>query len=112
MPMRLLLDESLPHRLKTVFPGHQVNTVAEMGWKSLSNGELLARASGLFQVFLTADKKLQYQQNLVRFEIAVIVLNARQNRFVDYEPLIPQLLETLTRVQPGYVFRVASRPAR
>jgi predicted nuclease of predicted toxin-antitoxin system len=111
MLMRLLLDESLPYRLKTVFPGHQVNTVTEMGWKSLSNGELLARASGLFQVFLTADKKLQYQQNIVKFDIALIVLNARQNRFVDYEPLIPRLLEALTRIHPGEVFRIGSRPA-
>lgn len=106
--MRLLLDESLPYRLKTVFPGHQVNTVTEMGWKSLSNGELLARASGLFRVFLTADRRLQYQQNVVQFDIAVIVLMARRNRFEDYEPLIPRLLEALTRIRPGEVFRIAS----
>jgi predicted nuclease of predicted toxin-antitoxin system len=108
MLMRLLLDESLPYRLKTVFPGHQVNTVAEMGWKSLSNGELLARASGLFQVFLTADNKLQYQQNVPQFDIAIIVLNARRNRFQDYEPLIPRLLDALPRIRPGEVFRIAS----
>lgn len=105
--MRLLLDESLPSRLKTVFPGHRVNTVTEMGWRSLSNGDLLAQASGLFQVFLTADQKLQYQQNVVRFDIAVIVLVARRNRFEDYEPLIPRLLEALARIRPGEVFRVA-----
>jgi hypothetical protein len=106
--MRLLLDESLPYRLKAVFPGHQVNTVPEMGWKSLSNGELLGRASGLFQVFLTADKKLQYQQNVARFDIAVLVLSARQNRFQDYEPLIPRLLEALSRIRPGEVIRVSA----
>ncbi len=104
--MRLLLDESLPHRLKSVFPGYRVNTVDEMGWKSLSDGELLARASGLFQVFLTADKKLQYQQNVPRFDIAVIVLNTRRNRFEDYEPLIPRLLEAFSKVRPGEVSRV------
>lgn len=104
--MRLLLDESLPSRLKTVFPGHRVNTVAEMGWKSLSNGDLLSRASGLFEVFLTADQKLQYQQNVVRFDIAVLVLVARRNRFQDYEPLIPLLQDALTRIRPGEVLRV------
>jgi hypothetical protein len=107
MPMRLLLDESLPYRLKTVFPGHQVNTMTEIGWKSLSNGELLARASGLFQAFLTADRRPQYQQNVVQFDIAVIVLMARRNRFEDYEPLIPRLFEALTRIRPGEVFRIA-----
>ena len=106
--MRLLLDESLPHRLKTVFSGHRVHTVAEMGWKSFSNGELLARASGLFEIFLTADQKLQYQQHVARFDIAVIVLVARRNRFQDYEPLIPRLLETLTRARPGEVFRIST----
>jgi hypothetical protein len=102
------LDESLPHRLKTVFPGHQVNKVAEMGWKSFSNGDLLARASGLCQVLLTADQKLQYQQSIVRFDLAVVVLIARRNRFVDYEPLIPRILEALARVRPGDVFRVSA----
>src|SRR5262245_39958559 len=105
--MRLLLDESLPYRLKTVFPDHRANTVTEMGWKSPSNGELLARASGLFQVFLTADRKLQYQQNMTRFDIAIIVLIARRNRFEDYEPLIPRLLDALARIGPGEVFRIA-----
>jgi hypothetical protein len=105
--MRLLLDESLPVRLKTAFPGHQVSGVAEMGWRSLSNGELLARASGLFQVFLTADRKLQFQQNLVRFDIAVIVLIAWRNRYEDYEPIIPRVLEELVRIRPGDVIRVA-----
>jgi len=106
--MRLLLDESLPYRLKTVFPGHRVHTVAEMGWKSFSNGELLARASGLFEVFLTADRRLQYQQNVVKFDIGIIVLMARRNRFQDYEPLIPRLHEALTRIGPGEVFRISA----
>lgn len=106
--MRLLLDESLPYRLKTVFPGHRVHTVAEMGWKSFSNGELLARASGLFEIFLTPDRKLQYQQSVPQFDIAVIVLIARRNRFQDYEPLIPRVTEALTRIRPGEVFRISA----
>jgi hypothetical protein len=106
--MRLLLDESLPHRLKTVFPDHQVRTVAEMGWKSFSNGDLLSRASGFFEAFLTADQRLQYQQHVARFDVAVVVLIARRNRFVDYEPLIPRIHEVLARIQPGEVFRVGS----
>jgi hypothetical protein len=106
--MRLLLDESLPYRLKTVFPGHRAHTVAEMGWKSFSNGELLSRASGLFEVFLTADRKLEYQQNVARYDIAVIVLIARRNRFQDYEPLIPRLLEALPQVRPGELLRISS----
>jgi hypothetical protein len=92
---------------KTVFPGHRVDTVAEMGWKSFSNGDLLARASGLFQVFLTADQKLQYQQNISRFDIAVVVLIARRNRFVDYEPLIPRIIEALASLPVSVLERYA-----
>ena len=79
-----------------------------MGWKSFSNGELLSRASGFFQAFLTADQRLQYQQNVVRYDIAVVVLVARRNRFVDYEPLIPRILDVLDKIYPGGVFRVTS----
>ena len=104
--MRLLLDESLPYRLKTAFPGYQINTVTEMGWRSLSNGELLARASGLFQILLTADQKLRFQQNLTRFDIAIIVLVARRNRYKDYAPLIPRILEELERIRSGEVIRI------
>ncbi len=105
--MRLLLDESLPYRLKTVFPDHQVKTVVEMGWRSLSNGDLLARASGFFDALLTADQKLQYQQHVVSYDIAVVVLVARRNRFRDYEPLVPRMLEVLDRIRSGEVIRIA-----
>lgn len=77
-----------------------------MGWKSLSNGELLARASCLFQVLLTADQEFRFQQNLTRFDIAVIVLVARRNRYEDYEPLVPRVLEQLGRIRSGDVIRI------
>jgi len=62
--MRILLDESLPRRLKTEFVGHEVATVAERGWSGVKNGELLTLAAERFDVFVTADQNLQYQQNL------------------------------------------------
>ena len=60
--MHLLLDESVPHRLKRSLPGHAVRTVVEMGWGGIKNGELLARAADEFDALVTVDKTLQYQQ--------------------------------------------------
>jgi predicted nuclease of predicted toxin-antitoxin system len=75
--MKLLLDENLPHQLRHELPGHDCFTVAYMGWAGIENGELLAlAASDGFEVFLTKDANLQYEQNLKDFPIAVVVLRA------------------------------------
>ena len=76
--MRILLDESLPRRLRAELKGHTVATVREAGWSSVSNGELLQLAAGRFDVFLTADQNLQFQQNLAALPISVIVPQLRE----------------------------------
>jgi hypothetical protein len=74
--MLVLLDENLPHRLRSLIPGHEVRTVDHQGWKSLSNGELLKAAEGAgFNVMVTADKGIRYQQNLTGRKIAIVVLS-------------------------------------
>lgn len=93
--MRVLLDECLPKRLKRELAGHETRAVPEMGWASKRNGELLALAVGQFDVFLTADRNLSYQQDLSSFDIAVVVLVARSNRLDDLRPLVPRVLEVL-----------------
>jgi predicted nuclease of predicted toxin-antitoxin system len=74
--MLVLLDENLPHRLRSLIPGHEVRTVDHQGWKSLSNRELLkaAEAAG-FNVMVTADKGIRHQQNLTGRKIAIVVLS-------------------------------------
>lgn len=62
--MRILLDESLARGLRGEFTGHSVSTVADCGWAGISNGELLELAAARFDAFVTADQKVQYQQNL------------------------------------------------
>jgi hypothetical protein len=69
--MRLLLDENLPRSLKSLLIPHEVKTVQELGWGSISNGDLVAKADGMFDVLLTADKNLRYQQNLTGRQIAI-----------------------------------------
>jgi hypothetical protein len=79
--VRVLLDECLPRRLKRDLVGHDVRTAPEMGWASTRNGNLLRLAALQFDVFLTVDRKLQYQQKLSLFDIAVIVMVLRATRF-------------------------------
>ena len=72
--MRVLLDECVPSRLRRELPEHDVRTVPEMGWASKENGELLQLACPTFDVFITTDQKLSYQQDVANFNIAVLVL--------------------------------------
>ena len=74
--MRILLDESLPRRLSRSLAEHDVRPVAEGGWSGTKNGKLLALAAVQFDVFVTADRNLQYQQNLAALPVAVVVLVA------------------------------------
>jgi hypothetical protein len=106
--MRILLDESLPGELRTELQGHDVLTVREAGWSGLSNGELLARAAGKFDVFVTADQNLQYQQNLAALPVAVVVLVARSNRMQDLRPLLPDLLDRLPKLPARALARIGS----
>ncbi len=106
--MRLLLDESLPRRLKRELRGHEAATVPEMGWAGKTNGELLSLARGEFNAFLTADQNLEYQQSLSESDIPIVVLAAQTNRFDDLKPLVPDVLSALESIKPGEVISVAT----
>jgi len=83
--MKLLLDESLPQQLRHYFPGHEAATVGWLGWSGIKNGRLLEMAEKAgFEVLLTADQSLPYQQNLKKRQIAVIVLVAQYNALKLY----------------------------
>ena len=68
---------------------------------TIKNGELLALAEQEFDVFITVDRNLSFQQNLPKFNIAVLVLQARSNRLADLKPLAPQVLSTLSSLTKG-----------
>ncbi len=104
--MRILLDESLPVRLRAEMPMHEVIPVTKMGWSALKNGELLRTAKGKFDVFLTADQNLQHQQNLSTLPMAVVVLVAQSNRLEDLKPLMPNLLTALSSISRPALIRV------
>jgi hypothetical protein len=104
--MHILLDESLPIELRFEIAGHEVRYVREMGWSGLKNGELLTQAAALFDVLVTADQNLEYQQNLDTLPIAVAVLVARSNRIEQLRPLLPRLVEVLSSLKPRTLVRV------
>jgi predicted nuclease of predicted toxin-antitoxin system len=104
--MRILLDESLPRKLRLELPGHEPDTVQKQGWAGLENGALLRAASREFQVLITGDQNLEFQQNPKALPIAVIVLVAVDNRMETLRPLIPALLEALQTIRPGELRRV------
>ena len=106
--MRVLLDECLPRQLKRELTGHDVRTVPEMGWAGKSNGELLQLASGEFDVFVTVDRGIQYQQNLAGGRIGVIAMAAPSNDVDALRPLLPDVLKTIPSIQPGQFLRVGA----
>ena len=103
--MRILLDESLPRRLRDAFGGHEGVTVVETGWSGVENGELLELAATRFDVFVTADQNLQFQQNLSALPIAVAILVARNNKLESLRMPTAELLSRLELLRPGTLIR-------
>ncbi len=96
---KIILDENLPHRLVRLIPGHEVVTVQFQGWGGIQNGELIRLIDGNFDVFITADKNLKYQQNLKSRSIAILQLPF--NDFASIEPLLARIRQGIDAIQPG-----------
>jgi len=101
--LKILLDECVDRRLAREIMDHEVAATHEMGWAGIDNGELLRLAGREFEVFLTVDRNLSFQQPVPRFDIAVVVMRARTNRLADLKLLVPKLLEALPDVKTGEV---------
>jgi len=105
--VRVLLDEQLPRLLARELRGHEVSTVHQKGWAGLKNGELLRCATHEgFEVFVTADGNLEFQQNLSQTRLRVILLVAPSNALEDLLPLVPGLLASIPKSRPGRMLRV------
>ncbi|MFW5700659.1 MAG: DUF5615 family PIN-like protein [Cyclobacteriaceae bacterium] len=98
--MKILLDECLPRKLKSLLPNYHVCTVREMDWSGLLNGHLMQVAiKNGFEVFITADKNLRYQQNISNYDLSIILLSVQINKIERLEPLIPELIELLPKIK-------------
>lgn len=104
--MRILIDECLPRKLKRELPEHDVRTVQEMKGSGLKNGALLRRMDGQFDIFITIDGNLEYQQDLGRRTIAVIVPQASNNKTETLAPLVQAVRARLNNLKPGEIVRI------
>jgi hypothetical protein len=101
--LRVLLDECVDSRLAGYFGELTVATVVGQGWSGITNGKLLALAQQKFDVFVTVDRNLSFQQHLPRFDIAVILLIAKSNRVSDLAALMPRTIEQLSVAPKGAI---------
>lgn len=107
--MRVLLDEQLPRQLGPLLIGHEVRTVQQQSWAGLENGAVLDAAEAVgFGVLVTGDQNLQFQQNVAKRKIGVVVLCGVSNALEDLLPLVPDALnlKAIEAVRLGQVLRV------
>ena len=107
--MRILLKESAPSFIGPLSMGKAVATVQRKGWASIKNGRLLALAACAFDVLLTADKGVAYQQNLAALPVSILTVLAPSNRLEDLAAAVPASLATLAEPPPRRLRRVTAR---
>ena len=105
--MRVLLDENLDWRLARYFDSDfQVTNVSEQGWTGKRDSEVLRQASATFDVLVTMDKGIEYQQNISKYAIGIIIISANSSRLQDVQPAMLEVNQVLKDVQPGQVILV------
>lgn len=107
--MRVLLDEQLSRQRAPYFVDHEVRTVQQEAWAGLKNGALLTKAEAAgFEVLITGDKNMQFQQNIAKRRLGVLVMVAPSNAIEDLLPVVPNALAALATIQAGQVVRVGA----
>jgi predicted nuclease of predicted toxin-antitoxin system len=103
---RVLFDENMPRKLRRDFPEFFIRTAQEQGWSSFRNGVLLREASASFDVLVTIDQRMRYQQNVRQLDIGIVVIEVPDTRLVYVRRLVPELRDAIERVKPGEVIVV------
>ena len=101
--MRLLLDECIDRRLSRELEPLFVKTAPQMGWSGIKNGKLLSLAQEEFDVFITVDRNLPFQQNIPKYDIAVLILSAKSNSLSELIKFAPKILEAVSTLSKGAV---------
>lgn len=109
--MRILIDECAPRALKklVIDNGHACQTVQEAGWSGKQNGELLSLAETTFDVLITVDTNISYQQNLTGRKIAIIVLRSFSNRLEHLRQHFSDVLMALDEIKPGEIVLIGNK---
>jgi hypothetical protein len=103
-----LLDENFPADFAALLVGHEASNVHSHGWAGIKNGELLRRAHGVCDVFVTLDRNLEFQQNIKVLPYGIVVVRSRSNRIIDLTPHIPAILLAASQVGPGRAVTVGA----
>jgi hypothetical protein len=107
---RVLFDEDVPRPLRHDLPGFDIQTAVEAGWSGVKNGEVLRRADPLFDVFLTADRNLPFQQNLTGLRrMGLVVLAIGSTKLKDLQPFATEIAAALDAVEPGALLRISRK---
>lgn len=105
--MRILFDQGTPLPLKEHLPTHSVSTTFELGWSNLKNGELLLVAESSFDLFITTDQQIRYQQNLAGRQLAILVLLSTS--WPKISTHISQISEAIEKIRPGEYVELSVR---
>ena len=105
--MKVFVDECVDWRLSRDIVGHEVKTARQMGWSEVKNGKLLRLTAEYFDVFVTVDRNLSFQNKVIDLPLAVIVLAAPTNRLADLRLLLPRLLPAIDQMVAGHVVLVS-----
>jgi predicted nuclease of predicted toxin-antitoxin system len=108
MAKRILLDACIPKRLKQEFGEHEVWTAKEARLNSVDDGQLLDAMADRFDILVTMDKSIGFQQRLEGRPVAIVLLRAKSNRLPDLLPLVPKLAQALREARPGNVIDVSA----
>ena len=106
--MRILLDENIPVDFARELHGHEISTVVGLGWSGVLNGELMRLAGESYDVFVTLDRNIEFQQNIPILPFAVIYVRAASNRMVHLRPLASAILLAVTSAKPGELQKVGT----
>lgn len=107
--MRILIDECIDERFRNSLTGHDCQTARYAGLAGLKNGELLnATEAAKFDVFLTVDQGVEYQQNLTGRKIAIIIFHTKSNRLHNLLQLVPTCLAHIESIQPGQLIKIVA----
>lgn len=104
--MRILLDESMPKQFATALTGHDVRTVVQCGWGGTNNGALLALAATSFDVLITADRNIKFQQNPKSLPVTIVILVTSDNLLPSFQKLAPELLARLPLITPRTIIEL------
>jgi hypothetical protein len=105
--MKILLDECVTRHLKVLLSEHEVYTVREMNWSGIKNGKLLSLCvANSFEIFLTIDKNLRFQQNIVKHPIIVVVLNSVTSNLSELKEFIPVLKVKIPAFEKNKVYTI------